>query len=61
MHTLTTPPQAYLVKAGGEVVSGGHLVPVLGVFQKLLSSRVHDHEGFYIMNAVVESLPLQVG
>lgn len=51
--------QAYLVKAGGEVVSGGHLVPVLGVFQKLLSSRVHDHEGFYIMNAVVESLPLQ--
>ncbi|GFR48907.1 hypothetical protein Agub_g10856 [Astrephomene gubernaculifera] len=50
--------QAYLTKAGAEVVSGGHLVAVLGVFQKLLSSRAHDHEGFYIVNAIVESLPL---
>ena len=26
--------------------------------QKLLSSKAHDHEGFYIINAVVEGLPL---
>jgi hypothetical protein len=32
--------QAYLAKASTEVVSGGHLVAVLGVFQKLLASRV---------------------
>ncbi|KAG2501736.1 hypothetical protein HYH03_000236 [Edaphochlamys debaryana] len=51
--------QAYLTKAGGEVVAGGHLVAVLGVFQKLLSSKAHDHEGFYIVNAIVESLPMQ--
>ncbi|KAG2451269.1 hypothetical protein HYH02_003876 [Chlamydomonas schloesseri] len=50
--------QAYLTKAGAEVVAGGHLVAVLGVFQKLLSSKAHDHEGFYIVNAIVESLPL---
>ncbi|GIL79703.1 hypothetical protein Vretimale_12351 [Volvox reticuliferus] len=51
--------QAYLTKAGDEVVAGGHLVAVLGVFQKLIASRAHDHEGFYIINAIVESLPLQ--
>ena len=50
--------QAYLTKAGTEVVAGGHLAAVLGVFQKLLSSKAHDHEGFYIVNAIVESLPL---
>lgn len=37
--------QAYLAKAGPQVVAGGHLPPLLGVFQKLLSSKAHDHEG----------------
>jgi len=32
--------QAYLTKAPAEVVSGGHLVAVLGVFQKLIASKV---------------------
>ena len=32
--------QAYLEKAPGEIVSGGHLEGVLGVFQKLLASKV---------------------
>jgi len=50
--------QAYLSKASDEVVKGGHLVAVLGVFQKLIASKAHDHEGFHILNAMVESLPL---
>jgi len=32
--------QAYLSKAPGEITSGGHLVAVLGVFQKLIASKV---------------------
>ena len=41
-------PQAYLTKAGEEVVGGGHLLPLLGVFQKLIASKAHDHEGFEV-------------
>jgi hypothetical protein len=33
-------PQAYLSKAGEEVVKGGHLNSVLGVFQRLIASKV---------------------
>ncbi len=55
-----TSPQAYLEKAAGEVVSGGHLEGVLGVFQKLLASKAHDHEGFFILNSLMEFLPLDV-
>ncbi len=50
--------QAYLTRAPGQVVQGGHLEGVLGVFQKLLASRAHFHEAFYILNALFEFLPL---
>ena len=30
---------------------------LLGVFQKLLASKTHDHEGFYILNSIVEFMP----
>lgn len=33
---------------------------LLGVFQKLVSTKAHDHEGFYILNALIESLPPDV-
>ncbi|MDP2439100.1 MAG: hypothetical protein Q8P67_25415 [archaeon] len=33
---------------------------ILGVFQKLISSRSLDHEGFYLMEAIVEYLPPRV-
>lgn len=43
-----------------------HLAPpqprsqaVLGVFQKLIASKAHDHEGFYILNTLIESLDYQ--
>lgn len=48
--------QAYLARAPAEVVTSGHLNGVLGVFQKLNASRAHDHEGFYILNSLVEFL-----
>ena len=46
--------QAYLQK---QKVTGEQLQGVLGVFQKLIASKAHDHQGFYILNALVESLP----
>lgn len=39
-------------------MSRGYLPGVLGVFQKLLASKAHDHEGFYILNTLVEYLDL---
>jgi exportin-2 (importin alpha re-exporter) len=48
--------EAYLTRAPVELVHGNHLTGVLGVFQKLNASRAHDHEGFYILNALVEHL-----
>ncbi|KAK9829548.1 hypothetical protein WJX72_006417 [[Myrmecia] bisecta] len=51
--------QAYLRKAAGEVVQGGHLQAVLGVFQKLIASKAHDHQGFLILTALVEHLKLE--
>lgn len=51
-------PQAYISRAGAELSSRGFLPGVLGVFQKLLSSKAHDHEGFYILTALVEHLDM---
>jgi len=48
--------QAYLAAAPAELVAAGQLERVLGVFQKLNASRMHDHEGFFVLNALVESL-----
>lgn len=50
--------KAYLTKAPQDVISGGHLQGVLGVFQKLVSSKAQDHQGFYILNSFIESLAL---
>mmetsp|Transcript_33790 Transcript_33790/g.100617 ORF Transcript_33790/g.100617 Transcript_33790/m.100617 type:complete len:935 (-) Transcript_33790:308-3112(-) len=50
--------QAYLCKAGDEIVMGGHLMALLGVFQKLIASKAHDHEGFNILNAIIDNLPM---
>lgn len=36
---------------------GNQLVPVLGVFQKLAASFTFDHEGFYLLEALVEHIP----
>lgn len=39
--------QAYIVNGASEVVP--HLLPILGVFQRLLSSKKNDFLGFYLL------------
>lgn len=46
--------QAYLQKAHADIVTGNHLPAILGVFQKLVASKAHDHEGFYVLNTLME-------
>ena len=52
--------EAYLRKAPAEIAAGAEnrLTGVLGVFQKLVASRAQDHQGFFILNAFAECLPL---
>lgn len=30
---------------------------LLGVFQKLIASKANDHQGFYLLNSIIEHLP----
>lgn len=51
------PPLARLVRAclargAPQLAQQGHLPGVLGVFQKLVASRAHDHEGFAILQTL---------
>eukprot|EP01018_Ginkgo_biloba_P023988 Gb_25747 [translate_table: standard] len=52
--------QAYLQKSPQELSQEGRLSQVLGIFNKLVSSKSTDHLGFFILNTVVENLSYQV-
>ncbi|XP_076462956.1 exportin-2-like [Babylonia areolata] len=55
------PPLVRLIQAfimqGSTQIEGEKLNGLLGVFQKLLASKTHDHEGFYILNSIIEFMP----
>lgn len=55
---LTRLLVAYLSKAGQQIVAGGHLTAMLGVFQKLIASKANDTYGFMLLRGIVEFLPL---
>ncbi|CAL1529016.1 unnamed protein product [Lymnaea stagnalis] len=48
--------QAYIHKGSGQI-EADKLNGLLGVFQKLIASKSHDHEGFYLLNYIVEFMP----
>jgi exportin-2 (importin alpha re-exporter) len=48
--------QAFLQKGGKQIVAAKQLEPILGVFQKLVASKINDHEGFYLLEAIVQFL-----
>lgn len=54
---LTKLLQAFVKRGAAEVVATDKLMPLLGVFQKLIASRANDHEGFYLLSSMVEHIP----
>ena len=61
-HVGNIPPMVRLLQAllqkGKEVVANAdHLNALLGVFQKLIASKTSDHQGFYLLNSILECLP----
>uniref|UniRef100_A0A8B9RB38 Exportin-2 n=1 Tax=Astyanax mexicanus TaxID=7994 RepID=A0A8B9RB38_ASTMX len=51
--------QAYLEKGGATIASSAadKIPGLLGVFQKLIASKANDHQGFYLLNSIVEHMP----
>jgi exportin-2 (importin alpha re-exporter) len=48
----------YLKKTPDLVLNGGHLKTILGIFTTLVGNKTLDHEGFHILNCIVENLSL---
>jgi exportin-2 (importin alpha re-exporter) len=55
---LTRLLQAYISSGPDFVVSSKLLLNILGVFQKLVSSKINDYLGFYLLQSIVEHVPL---
>ncbi len=49
--------QAYIRVGPGQVVATGKIEALLGVFQKLISSKANDHEGFNLLGSMIEYMP----
>merc|ERR1712203_784897 len=41
----------------GQVVE--HISGLLGIFQKLIASKNNDHEGFYLLQSMIENMPAE--
>ncbi|CAM0141374.1 importin-alpha export receptor [Umbelopsis sp. WA50703] len=52
--------QSYLSRGVNTILARNKLTPILGVFQKMMASRQHDHYGFGILSAIVVNVPLDV-
>jgi len=55
IHPLVRLIQAFISRGPAQVVQ--HVSGLLGVFQKLIASKNNDHEGFYLLQSMVEHLP----
>jgi len=51
--------QVYIEKGASTIITE-KIMPVLGVFQRLVASKSNDQYAFYILNALTEHLPNQV-
>ncbi|XP_072259360.1 exportin-2 [Pyxicephalus adspersus] len=49
--------QAYLERGSNAISSSDKIPGLLGVFQKLIASKANDHQGFYLLNSIIEHLP----
>lgn len=50
--------QAYLKKAAPQIVAANQLPGLLGVFQKLIASKALDHEGYKLLDSMMEHVRL---
>lgn len=58
LPAVTRLIRAYIQTGTDHILSNNLLIPILGVFQKLVASRVNDHLGFLIIQSIVQHFPL---
>uniref|UniRef100_A0A8C5KQQ8 Exportin-2 n=1 Tax=Jaculus jaculus TaxID=51337 RepID=A0A8C5KQQ8_JACJA len=53
--------QAFLERGSNTIASAAadKIPGLLGVFQKLIASKANDHQGFYLLNSIIEHMPLE--
>lgn len=56
---LTRLVQAYFHKGASQIVAQGFLMPVLGVFQKLVSSKANEANGFALLQSIILYTPVE--
>ncbi|CAO2577634.1 CSE1L [Lemmus lemmus] len=51
--------QAFLERGSSTIASAAadKIPGLLGVFQKLIASKANDHQGFYLLNSIIEHMP----
>ncbi|KAF9582671.1 importin-alpha export receptor, partial [Lunasporangiospora selenospora] len=52
--------QAYFQKGASWIVTNNYLEPILGIFQKLIASKINDHHAFELLQTIVETVPMTV-
>jgi len=57
IHPLVRLLQAFISRGPGQVTQ--QISGLLGVFQKLIASKTNDHEGFYLIQSIIEHLPAE--
>uniref|UniRef100_A0A131Y3V5 Exportin-2 n=1 Tax=Ixodes ricinus TaxID=34613 RepID=A0A131Y3V5_IXORI len=56
IHPLVRLLQAFIERGSAQIVAADRLTGLLGVFQKLIASKANDHEGFYILQSLLEHM-----
>uniref|UniRef100_T1J763 Exportin-2 n=1 Tax=Strigamia maritima TaxID=126957 RepID=T1J763_STRMM len=54
IHPLVRLLQAYIEKGVERIIQTGKFDGLLGVFRKLIASKMNDHEGFYLIQRLIE-------
>ncbi|XP_050295241.1 exportin-2 [Anthonomus grandis grandis] len=49
--------RAFVAQAGLQIIAQDKLPGFLGVFQKLIASKSNDHEGFYLLQSLIQNIP----
>jgi len=56
---LTRLLQAYVKQGSAEIVSGGKLIGMLGIFQKLVASKASETSSFDLLKAITQYIPAE--
>lgn len=57
IQSLNRLLQAFVSHGSHQIIAQDRTNGLLGVFQKLIASKLNDHEGFLLMQSIIEHFP----